>query len=448
MYNSITPIDEKERLDTLFDVLFPINRSITGTGLLESLKILQQVIPLNIESEKSGTQIFDWEVPKEWVIRDAFLIGPNGDVIANYKESNLSVVNYSVPVDQTLSLSELRNYLFTNPDLPHSIPYVTSYYSTKWGFCIPHNVYSHLSEGKYRAIIDSELIDGRLHYGHYILKGETEKEIMLTSYLCHPSMANNELSGPLVLSALYNRLKRWKNRYYTYRFVIAPETIGSLVYLNKYGDDLKKRVVSGMVLTCLGGPQKKLSYKKSKSGSSFLDDLISNLCVHTNGVVETRPFTPINGSDERQYCSPGFNLPMGQIARTVYGEYPGYHNSSDDKDFMTIDSLISSIDEIEKILRMLEYAGPYENLKPFGEPMLSKYDLYPTINAPSTQNDSSDYTVKDKRSMLNTILEVLAYSFGGRSMVDIATQINQPIFKLMPIIDVLIEKELLQKRDE
>lgn len=436
---------ESSALDSLFDTLFPLTRSITGPGLRESLRIFQQVMPLELHGVPSGTEVFDWTVPEEWRIHDAYLKGPDGTVYADYEESNLQVVNYSQPIDTKLPLSELDSHLYTNPNVPDVVPYVTSYYDRTWGFCLPHDVYESLPEGEYHAYIDTEFIDWELTYGHTLLEGNSNKEVLLSSYLCHPSMANNELSGPLVLAALYNRLKSWDNREYTYRFVLAPETIGSLAYLNEHGDDLQDRLVSGAVLTCLGGPQDRLSYQFSRQGDALLDDTVRNLRDYSELAIETRPFTPTGGSDERQYCSPGFDLPVGQFARTIYGEYDVYHSSGDDKEFMTIDALVDSVDALEQVLASFERAGRFLTTKPYGEPMLSKYDLYPSVNSPQTWSDSTDKIVDDDQQLLDAVLRILNYSDGTNTIADIASEHEYSLPELLPVISILREKGLLRR---
>ncbi len=436
---------EYERLDKRFDELWPLTRSITGSGIEKSLDILQSDIPLDIEYVSSGTEVFDWEVPMEWRISKAKLVGPDGTVYANIDESNLEVVNYSEPVDRHLSLDELDSHLYTDPEVPNATPYVTSYYDREWGFCMPHSTYESLPTGEYHAYIDSEFIDGRLPFAHTTLEGESDEEILLSSYLCHPSMANNELSGPLVLSALYNRIKEWDQQYYTYRFVLAPETIGSLCYLDRYGEHLQQHLVSGAVLTCLGGPADELRYQYSRSGDSLLDDVVRNLSNHGGKPIRNTEFTPINGSDERQYCSPGFDLPVGQFARTVYGEYDGYHNSNDTKEFMTIDALIRSADVIESVLTKLEIGGTFRNTEPYGEPMLSKYELYPSRNAPETRDNSTDNILNDNREFLNAVLRILNRSDGTERMAKIATDHGYSLAEITSIIDTLRNKGLLQR---
>ncbi len=434
--------NEIEAMDYLFDRLFPICRSITGPGLRETLDILGEYLPLEQFGVKTGTRVFDWEIPKEWHIRNAWLKGPNGEIIADFKKNNLHVVNYSAPVNRKIELEELKNHLFTDPNLPDAIPYVTSYYKERWGFCLSHNEYLKLSPGEYHVFIDSEFINGELNYSQTILPGQTDREILISSYVCHPSMANNELSGPIVAAFLYNRLAKWKKRRFTYRFVFAPETIGSITYLNRFGEHLIDKLHSGLVFTCLGG-QTGLNYKLSRRQNSSIDNMVNHL--FKTGVLKgtLRPFTPIGGSDERQYCSPGFNLPVGQIARMVYGSYPGYHNSLDDKDTMTIKSLYQSVNEIELILRGLELDGIYINQSPYGEVKLDRHGLYPDINAPGARKHSTNQ-VMDQRKQLNCILTLLNFADGEHTLLEIAKKCNCSVFDLKDIIDLLINKGLIK----
>lgn len=439
--------EEHARLDSLFDELFPITRSITGPGLRASLERIGEEMPLEIESVSTGTAVFDWEIPPEWRIHEATLVGPDGTVYADYDETNLAVVNYSAPVDRKLSFDKLESHLYTHPDVPDAVPYVTSYYDRNWGFCLPHSVYTDLPDGEYRAYIDSEFVDGELNYGHTTLEGQMNEEVLLSSYLCHPSLANNELSGPLALTSIYRRLAQRDQRYYTYRFVLAPETIGSLSYLWRYGDHLQDRLTGGMVLTCLGGPNDCLSYKTSRRGGTLLDDLIRHLDAQSPINFEIRPFTPTSGSDERQYCSPGFDLPVGQMARTVYGEYDGYHSSADDKEFIGIEQVVEAAETISRVLRLFEYAGYHENREPFGEPMLSQRDLYTDVNSPNTWSDSTGDIRDDEGEFLDKVLTVLNYADGTNSLVEIAGEYDASISEFVPVIDRLQAEELLTRSE-
>lgn len=427
-------------LDRMYDRLFPLLRSITGEGLEESLRLMAGEMPLEIFGVASGTQVFDWETPPAWNCRVARLTGPDGEVICDMAVSNLHVVNYSEGVDRQLTLEELQPHLHSLPHLPDAVPYVTSYYNRTWGFCLSHTQRQALKPGTYRAVIDADFSQGRVPMAHSFLEGDTDREIMLTSYLCHPSLANNELSGPLVLLGLYHRLKAWPRRRHRFRFVLNPETIGSLCYMHLHGEDLRAKLDAGLVLTCLGGPGS-LTYKASRRETAPVD----RLAVHWKSrgeALRLRPFTPTGGSDERQYCSPGFNLPVGQFARCAYGDYDGYHNSLDDKDFMTIDALVRSVDEIEAFLKELDMAGLWRNLSPCGEPQLGRRGLYPTMNSAQTWGASSD-EVFDGRKVLERILNVLNYSDGEHDLIRIADKTGCSVRDLLPVVRRLEEGGLL-----
>lgn len=433
---------EHIEMEKLFDDLFPICRSITGEGLRESLNILSKYIPMEILSFNTGEKVLNWEIPQEWIVRDAWIKDKEGKKVVDFKESNLHVVNYSAPINKKITLEELTPYIHTKANLPEAIPYAISYYKKRWGFCMEYSKFNELKEGKYHAFIDSEFIDGELNLGYALLKGESRKEILISSYLCHPSMANNELSGPIALAFLYNRILKWESRRFTYRFVLNPETIGSIAYLSRYGDELVKNMYSGIILTCLGG-DKNLSYKKSRRGTSPIDRITAHLFDSKvlNGSI--REFTPISGSDERQYCSPGFNLPVGQFAKLVYGTYKEYHTSLDNKELMGIENVLKSVDEIELVLKINEYNGYYINQYPYGEIKLDEYGLYPDMNAPSNRGNSNNKSI-DGRKELNYILMILNYSDGEHSLLDIAKKCNCSIIDLIPIIDKLKAKKVLE----
>ncbi|SOB91355.1 aminopeptidase-like protein [Ureibacillus xyleni] len=436
-------MNELHQMNELFDELFPIMRSITGEGVRETIRILQNYMPLEMEGIPTGTEVFDWEIPKEWVIREAWIKDEQGNEIININNLNLHVINYSEPIDQWLSLEELKQHVHTIPHLPDAVPYVISYYKERWGFCMSQSQLDSLSEGTYHVFIDSEKINGELNYAHAILPGKSKKEVLISTYICHPSMANNELSGPIVAAFLYNRIKKWENRELTYRFVFVPETIGSISYLWKYGQHLKEHLYSGAVLTCLGGIEHRLSYKMARNNAAPLNQLVTYLNERENYAMPVRPFTPLYGSDERQYCSPGFNLPVGQFSKMVYGAYPGYHNSLDTKEAMSIESLLESLNEIEQLLKLQELDGYYINLKPFGEPKLGKYDLYPDINTPTIWGRSSNKKI-DGRQQLNQILTILNYSDGRHRLADLAKTLNYSLEDYEISLEALKEHQLIE----
>jgi len=432
--------EEYERLDTAFDALFPLMRSITGPGIEASMDYFSRFMGLTIEKVATGTRVFDWIVPKEWHFRSATIIGPDGDVVVDAANNNLHVVNYSCPVDETLPLHQLQAHLHSIESLPEAVPYVTSYYQSNWGFCLSDKQRRTLKPGNYHAKIDTAFVDGGVPFAHCTLEGECEKEIVISSYLCHPSMANNELSGPLVLLGLYQRLQNWKRRRWTYRFLLNPETIGALCFLSRYAKHLREKMQAGMVLTCLGGPEKSLLFKLSRMNDGLLDRAVRVRAERHS--YRHICFTPLCGSDERQYCAPGFNFPVIQASKTSYGAYDGYHNSLDTKDFMSIHSLQESIDQLEALLHFSEYSGRPANLCPFGEPQLGKRNLYPNINSVNTRTHSGDALV-DQREFLNYTLELLSLSDGSIDLVSIAECIGVAVETLFPIVDRLEQEGLI-----
>ncbi len=415
---------KKKILDDLFDQLFPILRSITGEGYRQSFDILSKYFKFKKFKYNSGKKVFDWTVPKEWSISDAY-IKFKGKKIIDFKKNNLHVMNYSASINKKMKLNELNKYLYSIKSLPNAIPYVTSYYKKNIGFSIKHSARKNLKKGKYDVFIKSKFINGYVQNGISKLSGKSNKIILLSSYLCHPSMANNELSGPLTMLGLYERIKNWNNRNFNYIFLLNPETIGSICFLSTYKDILKKNLSSGLVLTCLGGPNKKLSYKKSRIGNSSLDKIFINL--EKEKKVSIREFDPSSGSDERQFCSSEFNLPVGQIGRTVHGTYKEYHNSLDNKKFMKISQIVNSIDQIEKILKINENLKPLKRYMPYCELQLGKKNLYPDIN--SKTGVFSSNTNKD----LKLLKYILSYADGQSNILDIANKTN---FKLNEIIRV------------
>ncbi|WP_417449915.1 DUF4910 domain-containing protein [Kordiimonas sp.] len=438
-------------IDKAFDDLFPMFRSITGPGLEASIDYFRQFMPLEMEKVPTGSKVFDWTVPPEWHCKRARLWDPDGGLICDTDVSNLSVINYSEPVDASFSLDELEPHLFSLPNLPDAIPYVTSYYKRTWGFCLPHKVRAALKPGNYRVLIESEFKDdGGVPFASCVLPGESDREIMLTSYLCHPSLANNELSGPLALLALYRRISSWERRRYSYRFVLNPETIGSLCFLSRYHEHLKAKLEAGFIVTCIGGDMPRIRYKASRVANSVVDTVMKRLDAGKEASlipIKYTTFTPVGGSDERQYCAPGFNLPVGQLARSAYDEYDGYHNSLDDKAFMNVAGLVKGIDTIETALRLVEIGGKPVNLSPYGEPQLGKRGLYPNLNADSTRRTSTDM-VADGRLRLERMMWILNLSDGHHSVSDMADICECSMEDLRPIIERLEAEKLLSFRAE
>ena len=435
-------------LDKLFDRLWPICRSITGPGITESLEILAEYIPLKISKVPSGTKVFDWVVPPEWALNSACLSTEDGEMIANADQNNLHVMNFSEPKQSLVNFQELDSHLYSDASNPDAIPYVTSYYERRWGFCLPHNIRTKLDkEKRYKVSIDTELYDGFLRYGEHVLPGKSKETIIITSYLCHPSLANNELSGPISLVLLYNKLKSLKNRLYTYRFLLIPETIGSIAYLSTTPKEILGEIVAGIVLTCLGGPEKSVSFKHSRrhwlGQQTMIDQLVESFCTHDPDLFSQRDFDPLGGSDERQFCSPGIDLPVIQAARTIYGEYKEYHTSLDTKEFMNLSTVKNSADKLFLFLRVIEMQNLYPKSKiAGGEPMLSKRNLYPSLNTPETWR-KLDASEADQRSQLNTILKIMSLADGSKSVKDIVYFLGESYFEAVDAMDLLRENELI-----
>ena len=314
--------------------LFPINRSLTGKGVRETLEYLSRLIPdMSICSVKSGTKAFDWHIPDEWRINDAYIEDSKGNKIIDFKDNNLHVVGYSIAINEWLELDELENYLHSLPKQPDAIPYVTSYYSRTWGFCLKHSQREKLKSGRYRVVIKSEIFCGEMNYAEVLIPGRESKEVLLSTYICHPSMANNELSGPIVTTALVQWLTQQKDLKYSYRILFIPETIGSIYYLSQHYKSLQKKIIAGYVITCVGD-ERCFSFVPSKNGNTLSDRAAKHVLSHISPDYKRYTFLD-RGSDERQYCSPGIDLPIASIMRSKYHEYPEYHTSLDNLDFVT-----------------------------------------------------------------------------------------------------------------
>lgn len=408
--------------------LFPICRSLTGDGVRRTLERLREICGLTLHEVPSGTPAFDWEVPPEWNIRGGRLTGPDGQVVVDFADHNLHVVGYSTPVDVELSLEELQPHLHSLPDQPEAIPYVTSYYRPAWGFCLPHRLRSQLPEGRYRAVIDSQLAPGSLTYGELVLPGASSEEVFLSTYVCHPSMANNELSGPVVAAAL----ARWvasQERRYTYRFVFVPETIGSLVYLSRHREHLRQHVVAGFNLTCLGD-ERAYSYLPSRREDSLADRVALHVLRHH--APDFRRYSYLErGSDERQYCSPGIDLPVASVMRSKYGEYPEYHTSLDDLTLVTPAGLQGGFEALRSCLEVLE-----ENrvllVTCLGEPQLGRRGLYNTTSSKGSSTPS------------RLFLNVLAYCDGEHDLVAVADKLGLPFAEVLNVARQLEAVDLLR----
>jgi len=333
--------------------LFSINRSITGDGVRETLSYIKNIIPeLKIHEIPSYTKCFDWNVPKEWNVVDAYIQDEQGNKIIDFKKSNLHLLGYSIPVDKEIEYDELVEHLYYLEDQPDAIPYITSYYKERWGFCLTYNQFKRLKKGKYRVKIDSELKDGFLTYGEVILEGTSKKEIFLSTYICHPSMANNELSGPVVTMALVNFIKNLKERRYTYRIIFIPETIGSICYLSKNLKEMQANIIAGFNLTTIGD-DRSYSYIPTRYGNTLSDKVAKHVLKRSGHDYVSYTFLD-RGSDERQYCAPGVDLPVATICRTKFGEYPEYHTSLDNLDVISPEGLNGGYERVAEVIQILE----------------------------------------------------------------------------------------------
>ena len=414
----------------LLKALYPLCRSVTGDGNRKTLEIINRSIPLTIEEYASGTSCFDWVIPDEWNIRDAYIKDESGKKIVDFKVNNLHVLNYSEPVEGIFSWDELANHLYTDPEQPDAIPYRTSYYKRRWGFCLKYEQFKKLKRTSFHVKIDSSLKKGSLTIGQAFLEGKTQKEILVSCYICHPSMANDSLSGVVVATQLYKFLSKLKYRKYSYRFLFIPETIGAIVYLFHFGDKLKENLHAGLVLTCLGDPGQ-FNYKRTRHGNHELDQIACNVLMHSGKKFKVHNFWPL-GSDERQFSSPGFKFPVGSLMRSIYGQFREYHTSSDNLEFVTEEALNESFEMYKNILYGLEENKTYKREQPFCEPMLSKYNLYNDLGA-------SPITEKNKEA----ILWVLNFSDGEHSLVEIADRMNIDINILAPIAKKLEREKLI-----
>ena len=389
----------------LIENLYPICRSITGDGFRESMQILKTYIPIELHEVPSGTQVFDWVVPREWNIRDAYIKNAKGEKVVDFRKSNLHILNYSVPVNRKIKLAELKEHLFSIPDHEDWIPYRTSYYRENWGFCITQKVLNSLTDEEYDVFIDSSLEDGHLTYGEYFIKGELENEFLISCHSCHPSMCNDNLSGMGVATFLAKYLSGQKPRY-SYRFLFIPGTIGSITWL-ALNEEKVSNIKHGLVMACVGDSGK-MHYKKSKQGDAEIDRAVMHVLKHSGdeyGVIDFSPY----GYDERQYSSPGINLSVGNLSRTPHGQFPEYHTSADNLDFVKPESLTDSLSKYIEIINIVDNNNIYLNTNPNGEPQLGKRGLYSTMGG---RKDASNYEM--------SLLWVLNMSDGQHTLLDIA----------------------------
>lgn len=410
--------------------LFPICRSLTGEGVRQTLQYLQHLLPnLQIHEVPSGTSCFDWTVPDEWNIRSAYVANAAGEKIIDFSRNNLHLVGYSEPIDTWVSLAQLQEHLHSLPDQPTAIPYVTSYYKRTWGFCLSHEQRKNLADGQYHVVIDSTLAPGHMTYAELTIPGQSTDTVLLSTYICHPSMANNELAGPVLQTALAQWILQ-KNRYYTYKLIFVPETIGSIYYLSRHLPQLQKEVKAGFVLSCCGD-NNKYSYLPSRCGNTLSDRVLLHVLEQHHPYFTRYTFLD-RASDERQYQSPGVDLPVIPFSRSLYRHFPEYHTSLDDMRFISPEGLQNSYNTVQLCLQILEANRVYYNTC-LCEPQLGKRDLYPTTSIKGGYDDTVDI-----------IINFLVYCDGQHDLLDIAKLIDVPAERCIPIVQKLVEKGVLR----
>lgn len=420
-----------EKMHAFIEALYPICRSITGDGLRATLRAIQDRIPLTIHEVPTGTEVFDWTIPKEWNIRDAYIKNAEGERVVDFQASNLHVVNYSVPVQRTMTLDELRPHLHTLPDQPDLIPYRTSYYNKTWGFCLRYQTLDALPDETYEVCIDSTLEPGALSYGECVIPGETDEEVLFSCHTCHPSLCNDNLSGVALCTSLAQAVRERSTRY-TYRFLFIPGTIGSITWLAR-NEDHTDRIKHGLVVACVGDPGS-FHYKKSRRGDAEIDQVVQYVLEQADAPSDVRPFMPY-GYDERQYCSPGFNLPVGSLTRTPHGRFPEYHTSADDLSLVRPRALTASLRRYLEVVDVLEANRTYVSTNPKGEPQLGKRGLYRAMGGHA-----------DTEAMQMAMLWVLNLADGTHSVLDIAKRAGMSVSLLDSVAQTLYEHNLIEHR--
>lgn len=421
-------------IESYFDRLWPLNRSLTGEGNRQTIKILSELVPFNVTEVPAGTSCYDWKVPAEWNVKEAWIKDTKGNIIIDFSNNNLHLMGYSIACHELLSYDNLIKHLYYIQAQPEAIPYRTSYYTKRWGFCLSYNQFLSLNpKEQYEVFIDScHNEEGSMTVAEAVIEGESKEEIVFSSYICHPSLANNELSGPLVLCYLYSliRQKLVKPRY-TYCFLLMPETIGSIWYISHHFEHLQKYVKGGMILTCIGDAAP-YSLKKSRRGDSLLEAATEYIAKSRYPNTCVIDFFPL-GSDERQYCSPGVNLPFCSLMHSVYGTFKEYHTSLDNKSYISFEVIQQSTEDLYDVIRILENDGRYFNQMPMCEPQLGKRGLYPTISAPNARSKVTD-----------AMMWILNYSDGKHTLFDILKKAQLPIGSFLEAKDVLIKNGILK----
>ena len=413
--------------------LFPICWSLTGNGVRTTLKRLQEILPLTIHEVPSGTRVFDWTVPEEWNPREAWIKDPDGNKIVDFGQHNLHLLGYSTPIHTHMDLEELKGFLYTLEDHPDWIPYLTSYYEKRWGFCMTHRQYESLQPGSYEVFIDADLEAGSLTYADLVIPGEREEEIVISTYVCHPSMANNELSGPLIATGLaHGILQRATPPRYTMRFIFVPETIGPITYLSRNLDHLKSKVIAGYVATCIGDPGP-FTYLRTRHGETLTDRVTEHLLRHCNRPTRFLDYY-MRSSDERQYNAPGVDLPMGSLMRTRYKDYPEYHTSADNFELVTAEALDESLRMYQACIELLEKNRTYQASN-LCEPQLGRHGLHDSLSR------------KGSSMSAKPLKDLLAYADGTRDLIAIADHLNYPAEVLIEAAEKLTAAHLIYEVD-
>ncbi|MFC8709679.1 DUF4910 domain-containing protein [Streptomyces sp. NPDC057197] len=411
-----------EEMYALVERLYPLCRSITGDGVRATLEIVGEYVPLRVHEVPTGTQVLDWTVPQEWNIRDAYVADASGRRVVDFAASSLHVLGYSVPVAATLPLAELREHLYTLPEHPSWVPYRTSYYKPEWGFCLAQETLDALPEGEYEVRVDSTLADGHLTYAEHVVPGQVPDEVLVSAHVCHPSLANDNLAGIAVAVFLARALAE-QQPYYTYRFLFAPGTIGAITWLARNAERVG-RVRHGLVLACAGDPGR-LTYKRSRRGDAEIDQVLRHVLTASERPHEIREFTPY-GYDERQFCSPGFDLGVGSLSRTPYAGYPEYHTSADDLDLVSPEAMADTLAVCREAFTVLDRNRRYVNLSPYGEPQLGRRGLYDSLGGRS-----------DAKEAQLAMLWVLSLSDGEHSLLDVAERSGLPFDAVAAAADAL-----------
>ncbi len=418
---------------SLLEELFPYNRSITGDGVRKTLDRISLEIPLKQTSVKSGSQVFDRTVPDEWNVKSAKIYAPDGSILVDFAKNNLYLMSYSVPVNKTMSLNELKEHIITDKSRPDSVPYSTSYYNLNWAFCLEYSFVEKMSEGNYHVEIDSSLKPGELIYGESFLDNNSKKTILISSYICHPSMANDSLSGVVTAVQLFKELKKLNNLKYNYRFLFVPETIGTICFLENNKSNIKEVTEYGLVATCLGD-KGSFTYKESRDPTRKINKIVKYVFAKRNLSERIKEFCPI-GSDERQYCSPGFDLSVGVLTRSMYGEFPEYHSSADNLDFVKEEYLQESLDIFLEIIKTYESNHIFKRNNPYCEPQMGKYDLYRRTGGAG--KDEIDKLSQQRMWLLN-------YADGKTDLIELSEKSGFDIFELKSASEALIKNNLIE----